>query len=894
MSSLSTSIVVLGNSSNLVSRICAYKNEQIKFHSENILSSSKYLLYLVSLSNDLENVSQKIIDLYSTCREKKQKLVICLIFDEEINRDKIFHFQKLLDGLGRQEPLHRLVIVKDLYQDSSSNPVTLLDQEIRHLLSSDSINISSKGNNYLYPLHLDDFIYAITKIFFLNSTAGKTYYLQGDPIKDLELAYLVKNIVVDDNPSYQINSKLENIPYDTESISLANSTQIQINWRPSIDFENSLRKIYHEKNDQEIVDETNTTPIKRPKDLKILNLFNRNFRLLKSKFIPLKKSSSNRKRKIGKLILIIAVCYLLEIGAFIGSTYMSFKYLSQSLTQIQVGNIQGSVASIEKSNTYNNIAINIYWPIRPLSSLYSKTFDEEIHNMFSFSQYLENSLSNLQQAYILTEKIYQSFNDTSGTSNIEDQTIALKTSLGQVYENLSQINIMINSSKLPTAVEDKLKNDNIFKQLPNIENQLSQSIKLLNLLPSIASNTDKKTTAIIVQDQDELRSLGGVIRYLILVTIDKSKVTDIKVLSQSDISGLSDGSVKAPDIIAGITGSASWKFRDMTYFSDFSQTSEYLSWYLQKIGNVKPNNFISINKSFFESLINDSKNIIVDGNTITTESLKSKIGEPDSETLKNVINYYLDLYKKNNLPLSNLSRVVTSELEKGNLFIWSDDQTIESSISTLPFSGVISQYRCHSSLANYSQCLNQTTYLTESNFSVANINLNLKREVIHVVSLYQDHALHEYQLKYHYLSDMSVLNRDYRPVYQLYAPNNSKIESVTVDGQSLDTKTFLQQKYGLFEYIQIPISLSLNIDHDVDIKFSSPLDQISDINQTAYSLTEMRQSGISDTGYGLVINLPENTHASIVTSPVDSKPQQVLYRFPTKTSTFGLGLGLNR
>lgn len=896
MSGIVTSISVSGNNKRLISGICSYQeNESVKFSEHQIIEKPKYHLYVISIQEELENVSQKIISLYADCRENKSKLTVVLVFNNEILKDKVFYFQKLLNDLGKQEPIHRLVVTKDIYSISHREYITELDQEIEKVFSSSSINISSKGNNYLYPLELNDFCKAIIKIFFLNSTTGKTIYLLGEPIKDLEFAYILKNIVVDENPNFEINTTNKNIPLDTESQNLGNVSQLDINWRPSTDLENSLRKIYLGNNNK-VDDEDFATPpsVHEKTKNKIFDVL----RLIKAfnnqKYRQKKNNSPVKTKSTLIIISIFILSSLILLGTIIGSTYLGLQSLASSLDSLRQGDISQSVKNVNKTNFYNEVSINTYWTVRPLVKLVSKNLDEEIHNLFTFSQYLESSLTNLQQSYVLSEKIYKSFNDKSININVEDQVLALKTSLGQVYENLTQIDLMINSNRLPKSLENIIKSDSSFKQLPIIEEQLSQSIKLIDIIPSIASNNQTKTLAVIIQDQDELRSLGGVVKYLITVTITDAKIIDIKIYNQQDISNLSDGTVKAPEMITRFTGMEAWKFRDMTYIGDFSQTSQYLVWYLEKVGNIKPDTIVSINKSFFRQLMLENKLNEKSEINISEEKLTQKIGEEDNGVLRIVIDNYINLYRKNELSLAQLGRVVTNEISSGNIYLWTNNQVLEQGISMLPFSGVVNPYRCHSSLANYSTCISQTTFLTESNFTMSPVNQHVKREVLHKVDLQQNESVHTYQLNYHYLSDLSILNRDYRLVYQLYAPSESTLTSVNIDGQDLQTDSFLKQKYGQFEYFQIPIALSINNDHQVNIKFSTPIHLSSNLDQTAYSLTEIRQSGITDQGYGLVINLPENTHAKLVTSPVDTKPLQINYRFPLKTATFGLGLGINR
>ena len=894
-----TQIAVSGNIPELVSVISAYQgNSAVKFSEHSLLNNPKYHLFLIDTSGSLENISQKLIIEYGKCREYNSKLLACLIFEGEIQKDKVMPFKKLLDDLGKGNPLHRLVITRELYSDNYPEPATQLDKELTNILRNNAINISTKGNNYIYPLFINDFLEAIIKILFLNSASGKTLYLLGDQLKDLELAYLIKKIVTDDNPDFQINLVSENIIEDPEITNLANSAQVNLGWHPTTDFEITLKDLFQKikSNPEEYVEtsttkaETNTNQINNILKNKILILG----RLIKPHREKEEIEGVNKKRIFGKIIVVSSVSYLILCSIFAFCVYESFRTLAGSLDSLKQGSLPNSVNLVNKTIFYDQVAINIYWPIRPLVRLFSSNFDDELYNLFTFNQYLQGSLENLQQSYVLSEKIYNSFLDTSSNVSINDETLALKTSLGQVYDNLNQIDIMVNSGKLPKSITESIQKNPEYVRLGDLEIELSQAMKLINILPAMSSSNSTKQIAIIVQDQDELRSLGGVIKFLVLLNITNGKLTDVKIYNQSDIDNLSDGSVKAPNTVAQVTGIDSWKFRDMSYIGDFSQTAQYLNWYLNKTLQINPDVFIAVNKSLFESLIGDSTGISISGKTITKNNLIDKIDNNSDSDLTSVIDYYLSLYRSQKLSLAELSRSLISEAENNNLYIWAKDQITESSFLNLPFSGVINPYSCHSALGNYPTCISQTTYLTESNFMIAPINPYLNREVIHLVTLTQNEAQHEYQIKYHFTTDLSSLKRDYRLIYQLYVSGNSTLTSVTIDNQPLQINSFIKQKFNLFDYYQIPIALSTVSDHQISIKFSTPITMASDINQTAYSLSEVRQSGIRDNGFGLLIKLPDNTNPALVTAPVETKPQQIYYRYPPKTATFGVGLGLVR
>jgi hypothetical protein len=92
---------------------------------------------------------------------------------------------------------------------------------------------------------------------------------------------------------------------------------------------------------------------------------------------------------------------------------------------------------------------------------------------------------------------------------------------------------------------------------------------------------------------------------------------------------------------------------------------------------------------------------------------------------------------------------------------------------------------------------------------------------------------------------------------------------------------------------QIPLVLNEDPEHHISIRFTTPLPKNS-TNQVGYSLTEYRQSGITDSGTKLEISYPETLKASTITSSVELGPNKFSYTYPSKTSTFGVSFVPNQ
>ncbi len=146
---------------------------EIKFVSGNN-HKSKYKIFFIDLSSDLTQISQKLIDTYGTCRLNNDKLALVILHSTEIDIEKNHYFQRMLDDLGKDKPLHRLIFTKDIYQSTLSEPVSPFDNKLYKAVIERKITISEKGENLNFPLSIDDLINALIKtLFFIKHVRKK-------------------------------------------------------------------------------------------------------------------------------------------------------------------------------------------------------------------------------------------------------------------------------------------------------------------------------------------------------------------------------------------------------------------------------------------------------------------------------------------------------------------------------------------------------------------------------------------------------------------------------------------------------------------------------------------------------------------------------------------------
>jgi len=844
--------------------------------------TSQFHLYLLDLSLDLADISQHLIHVIHSAQDSKAKLTLGLLFSRTVDIEKVHHFRQLLKSLYQDQPNYRLVMIKDLYQDLLDYPVTDLDKQIDRSLRESIWKTSLKAKNTYFPLFVEDLVTAITKIFFLNRTAGKTFWLFGEPMKDFEIGYLLKKILADTSPDFQVDPVYPDQSQDQEFITSANDTQIDLNWRPDTDFSLKLPGILEKFRSaaQETPDHSTNSLSK-----KILHRLNQTFNAKRHKEVTQSLKTGFRKTLL-RTSLAILVLYLLNAGLFGWTLFRELKALDLSLDLISQNQLLRSVDEINRVESINSLTMLTYEPLKPLFQLISPRTAEELNNLFNFNIYLARSIQNLQQTYNLAEKIYQSLTDSQSALDPSEASLALQSNLSLIYENLRQIRISLDSKQLPGSVVKKITDGTQYARLENLEDQVAQAIKITDLIPTVLGASSTKI-GILVQDQDELRPAGGLIKQLLVLQLDHGKLVDAKSYLPSDLDSLAEGVAQAPELLSKITGAVRYNFKDMNYPADFSQAGQYLTNYLDQVINLKLDVLVGLNKSIFEKLIAQDQAINVAGKVIKPQDLRST--SSDSDASKAVVDYYLSSLKAGDLPMSALGQAIISEIQQGNLQLYAQDEVSQGRISRLPISGTVLDHFCHPGLEQYKQCLSQTTYINEANFTFAPVNHSLKRDVVHEVTITEAGIDHEYKISYSFQTDLSQINRPYQAIYQLFAPSGTQITQIKLDGQPYGPSDLIRLDHGQLEYFQFPVAFSPTSDHQLSIAFSTTSSPI-DIKTTAFSFTDIRQSGLAEAGNLLLIKIPENTRPVVISAPIQPVQGALAVRLPAKTSTFGLGL----
>jgi hypothetical protein len=852
-------------------------SQEIKFVKDSH-SSYPYSIFLIDIQKDLTNISQSLINTYSLCREKGIKLAVIILHGDSIDIEKNHYFQKMLDDLGKSNPLHRLIITKDIYQHVVSTPVTPFDDFLHHAITTKTIVISRKGENLYFPIDIADFVNALIKTLFLSNTSGESFWILGDPIKDLELAYLLKKNIsslIQDEP--EINATEQDDPKSTTLLSTGNKSRGELNWQPEEEIVDNLKQITARYLDNPT---TETVEGKKPNPV-------HQFLTWVYRPRPKKENQLPTLKKIGKKLAGILFSALIIGGvACILATIFSLQQLNNSIKQALNGNLNQSVSSLNNSIQYKEIGESLFTPIVPLANLISPKGTEKIFNLYSLISYTTTSLENLHQTYVMAENLLLSLNSPENKTNYSDLSLALHSNLSQVYENINQISFLSSGNRLPGFIDKIITNSPEFKNLKNLEEQVAQCIKVTDIIPAVFSPDKAKTILVILQNNHSLQPTGGDIDYFLLLTLDQGKLISKKYLTLAEVQKLYLDSLVIAKKNSRFATPPAPTFQDITQNPDFPLVASGISAFITKTLKISPDFVIATSNSLIEQLLTEEKS------SILVQYQENFIKPNGAESYRELVDQYLERLFNQDISLPVLGRTLAKTIGDNQILIWAEDKTTERLLASQSYSGVISPHPCNAGIVSIDKCIAQTTYLSESMSITPSTRINpwSSRALSHTIKISSPTIEHEYRLTYK-KSETSTVTSPINIIYHLYLPSPSTINQLLLNDLPTSIKFAETVKDGSFDYYKIPLVLQPDQDAVISLKATTLVENFT--SPFSYSVTEYRQPGTQDPGINLKIIYPQNLRPLVVTSQFSSQPSEMQVTLPPHTSSFGFTLGNN-
>lgn len=862
------------------------------------LTKIHYIIFIIQRSQNNQANTQAIVELYSLAKNHHSKIAIVDIHTNQIQSDSIDIIYQLLNKISGESPLFRYLVTKDIYQDKDNRKLFAFEQKIWQVKENQKIEVSSKGESLLHPLNLEDLVAAVMKSLFLERLAGKKLIIIGDSLKDLDLAYIIKDELEKNDKPFNIDTVLNNLSLNTKITNLSSESRALLKWLPSDSNEEKLKRkisslVANSFHNQNYIQNKTHQPFVLPKPkpipievekTKITRKFN--LHSTEKKFlisIPLIFLSFSLAS-----VVIISLIYLFLVSTSLGKTKKSLNLLNQ-------GNTTNVSSGIQTASKYLQAGEDISHYILPVYNVVFKDLSVNINNFTSLLKHTQSTIQSINESYQLSNNLYHDLFTPSGESNGVTLSLALQSRLRTIHQELSQITIISQNYTFPDYFNQKLEEIYFSQKIDTLVNQTSQSLKLLESFSTLLSSSETEYLALLIQDSNELKSSGGTIKALVLANIENQKIVNIRVLSSGQIDQQMVGQIPSTPIIQSLTGQDSLSFANSNISSDFIETSQEIDRFLKNSINFSANMIIGITTQTLADIVKETGSIITPNITFTANSfnqqmVNSSLNHLASQTTVSLLEKIVQDLQTQNIPLIKLVRPLINTLNQDNLRIWFNDTSKESLILDYSFAGNIFHSECHP-LLNTSNCLADTAYLTENNFSAAPLNYYSKRQLQHQITIQDRSVFHTFVLNYQYNSTPQDFNRDYQALYQIHLHPNAEFVSIEKDNQEVEVVVNKQEYNGL-SYFQIPMSHSPEGEIVIKIKFliKNVLPDISS-SSFSYSIKTYHQPGTDMKNNQLIINHPLNLTISGITSTGSIGPGKIIYQ-PSNISNINSVFGV--
>jgi len=846
------------------------------------LEKIHYIIFLIQRSLDNQDITTSLINLSDLAKTHQSKIAIVDIHKNQIQEEVVENTLQLLNQVSTKPPLFRYILTKDLFQDQDDKTIFTLEQDIQLVSHSQKIDVSSRGENLIYPLNLRDLVSAVLKSLFLERMAGKQLTIIGDPLKDLELAYTIKDELEKVGKNLNIDTIKKDVLPLSSTLNASAKSRALLKWLPVDTNEHKLKR----KISTIITKEPDQEPI----------IFNKKPPPIKTE--DAKPSKKINLHKIEKKFLISIPIILITISVFsfivLNTIYLfllgaSLKKTKASLDHLNKGDIAAVNQEIQVAEKYLQIGENISHYVLPIYKVFSSELTSNINNFSSLLKHSQATTLSINESYQLANNFYHDLFTPSGESSARDMSIAIQPRLRTIHQELSQIEIISRNHTFPNFFNQKLKEIDFAQKIDILINQTSQSLKLLESFSTLLDSSDTQYVALLIQDINELKSSGGTIRSVILANVENQKIRNIRVLSSGQIDQQMIGQVPAPPEIESLTGQENLSFTNSNTSANFTTTSLLVDKFLKESLNFNPDLIIAITTQTLEDVLKElgslsTNEIVFSPNSFNQELANSNLNHTTSKTTNLLLEKIVEDLQTQNLPLVKLVRPIINTLNQDDLRVWFKDPSKENSIINYPFAGNIFMATCHPLLVS-SNCLADAGHLAENNLSVAPFNFYQDRKLQHNITIQDRSVLHTFVLDYVWHQDIPrELNRDYQVLYQIYLHPSAKFISLEKNNQETDT-TISKENYNDLSLFQIPLSITPK--DSISIKINFILEDVlppTSSKNFAYSIKTFHQPGTSNHNNQLVINYPQDLAISGITFPGSIGSSQIIYQSSADSS----------
>ncbi|MFZ5438304.1 MAG: DUF4012 domain-containing protein [Patescibacteria group bacterium] len=318
------------------------------------------------------------------------------------------------------------------------------------------------------------------------------------------------------------------------------------------------------------------------------------------------------------------------------------------------------------------------------------------------------------------------------SQEIVDLAVIIETKINEVEEAIFYLN------HEETAEQQKWT-----KYLAEYKNEIAKIKEYQGFFTNFFGGEGKKTYAVLLQNNLEIRPTGGFVQGIALLTFDQGLLIDSQIFNTNEIDTRLPGAVTSPEEIKRYLGEKTWFIRDSNWDPDFPTTAKRVIWFIQEALKKRVDGVIAINYYVLQDVLAaiDSLEIPDYQEVLTKDNLLERVEFHSDDEFVNQQNsqqkdYAGIIYKQLFQDLKTLDKnqalVLTTAfktgLENKDVLVSLSDEKYQEFLQKMGWSGEIINPSCPQSFPQ-TNCLVQQIYQVEANIGLNRVNEYIDRKI---------------------------------------------------------------------------------------------------------------------------------------------------------------------
>lgn len=400
-------------------------------------------------------------------------------------------------------------------------------------------------------------------------------------------------------------------------------------------------------------------------------------------------------------------------------------------------------------------------------------------------------------------------------------------------------------------------------------------------LGDIFGINESKNYVVVLQNSQELRSTGGFIEAVALLSFANGSLSGVETYSSYQLDSRMQTHIAPPEDLQQILGEQQWWLRDANWYPDGPKTADQIARFAHSTIGKQPDGVIILNTLSLPAILAATGPIeMPEFNEVLTDKNIAERLEHHTELPHQIseskVEYRGALLKALFAKLGNLSdeqtlaflRVIHQELDGRQLLLYSANATIQQTFAQFGWVGSFAFPSCPAPF-NEHHCETDGLAQVETNVGVNRANAYIERQLTHEIELTTTSANHTHTIAWENRAQTPAWPKgDYRVYLRLYVPRQVSGITATLNGNPVAQQEIRRVSTQNTEEIGLVVVVPIKEKATLVVSYSTPLSLSQD--PASYLFYQVRQPGTTTNLAPVTIRHPEGWHVATVAPEPES------------------------